>query len=162
MREFGDYSLNTLAQNGKANYLSYINGGQIEYFPLRQSGYKIVICKVSDGNGIKSDLQSGRIDIACDALRAEDYGEFGRLLTAETAEIIKKYKLGKVENLFRVIAKMEESVGCGLVDSGGIFSLVENKNVDFFVENVSREYCRYFGASPKFYITDTETSGKIY
>lgn len=160
MSEFGNKKLHALALGGKANYLSYINGGRIEYFPLRQSSYKIVICKVCDGKEI--DLQGVRIDRACDALRAEDYGELGRLLTAETGEIIEKNKLKRVECLFEVITKREESVGCGVVDGGTLFSLVENRNVDFFIENVSREYCRYFGASPKFYITDTETAGKIY
>lgn len=162
MNEFGNYTFQTLAQTGKANYLSYIKGGQTEYLLFRQSGYKIIICKIRDGKGIKVELQRSRIDRAREALRREDYNEFGSLLTAETADVIKAGKLSAVSNLYNVITKREESVGCGIVDDGALFAVVENKYVDFFIENVSREYARYFGASPKFYITDTETAGRVY
>ena len=129
---------------------------------LNSTSAVILSAKYSTSLYIKVELQRSRIDRAYEALRLEDYNEFGSLLTAETADMIKAGRLSAVANLYDVITKRVESIGCGIVDDGALFAVVENKDVDFFVENVSREYCRYYGASPKFYITDTETSGKVY
>ena len=57
--------------------------------------------------------------------------------------------------------RQREAVGNGVIDEGGIFSLVENKNVDAYIRNLSMEYRRFYGAAPDFYVTDTETCGRI-
>ena len=94
------------------------------------------------------------------ALGKRDYLAFGQILNSETEKLIKKNSGKSTKNLFKTATELGESIGNGVLDEGGIFSVVENKNVDSFVRNISLEYRKYFGKDPDFYVTDYSSSHK--
>ena len=65
----------------------------------------------------------------------------------------------RTKNLFDLAVRLKDALGLGILESGGIFAVVENKKVSAFVQNLKKEYENYYGTAPDFYITSTENSG---
>ena len=160
-RHFDDFETGILSATSKANYLSLFDGCKSVYFPLSKDRFKIVLCNIKDKRVRDFAAADTKIDRATDALANGDYMEFGRLLNMEAENVIKRNGLKATAKLFEAAMEQKESLGNGVLYEGGIFSLVENKDVDFFVRNVSAKYRKFYGAAPNFYVTDTETSGLL-
>lgn len=146
----------------RENYFTFFNGNRIEYLPFCNNYYKIVLCHIRDRrvrDFFVSDTEGRR---AVELLRSGDYWEFGRILNRNTEYIIERNGLKATKNLYSLAVKRKECIGCGVLEDGGVFALIKNDDVDFFVRNLSMEYRRYFGAAPEFYVTDTETNGMIF
>lgn len=161
-RHFRDFDTAMVEAKGKANYLFLYEGASGRYFPLKNSEYKIVLSHIKDKIIKDYTLEDSRIDGAIEELSAGNYSGFGKILNCETERLIKKYNRKATKNLFMTALELGDSIGNGLLEEGGIFSVVENKKVDSFVRNISLEYRKHFGKDPDFYVTDTQTSGKVY
>lgn len=162
LRHFEHYDSAMTERCGKENYLFLYDGAGGRYLPLPKERYKIVLCHVEDKKIKEYALTESRIDTAIEALEKGDFSAFGKILNSETERLIKKNSGKATKNLFKTAVELGESLGNGVLDEGGIFSIVENKNVDSFVRNISLEYRRYFGKDPDFYVTDTGACAKVY
>jgi len=160
-RHFPGYEENMLSCMGKTNYLSYFNCGRNIYFPFRKDCLKLVLCHIRDKKVRSYQVEGTKMYSAVEGLKNGDYYKFGRLLNEDAEKIIKQNELKATQNLYSIAVEQRESLGNGVLEDGGIFSLVENKDVDCFIRNVSMLYRRYFGSPPDFYVTDTEESGWI-
>lgn len=161
-RHFKHFDSAMLERMSKADHIFLYNGASGQYFPFNKDKFKIILSHVDDKKIEDFSLEESRIDSALEALTESNYTEFGKILNIETERLIKKNGMKTTRKLFKTALEIGESVGNGVLSDGGIFSIVENKNVDSFVRNVSLEYRNHFGKAPDFYVTDTRTGGMIY
>ncbi|MCR4693649.1 MAG: hypothetical protein K5664_07190 [Firmicutes bacterium] len=130
--------------------------GKYTYIKFSDSAVKIVLCHIRDKNYIK-ECNDNAVKTAAESLAMGDYLHFGEIITHEHYENAKAGKASK--EAFRLAVKLKDALGCGFLENGGIFAIVENAKVNAFVQNMKKEYATYYGASPDFYITCTENSG---
>lgn len=162
LRHFGDFEEGMLCAQAKENYITVIDGKNPEYFPINKERYRIVLSHIKDRPCDDRCIEPCLVSRGEDALRQSDIDELGRLITLEAKALAKKNKMKKTSDLLEAATEQGKSAGSGILNEGGIFSLVESKNVDFFIRNLSAEYRSYYGSAPDFYITDTSSSGGMW
>jgi len=162
LRCFGDFEEGVLCRDAKENYISVSGGKSPEYFPLNKERYRIVLTHINDKPCNLRDVASSPISRGVEALRNCDMEELGRLITAEAVAVAKKNGMKKTLHLLDVAKAQKESAGSGVLKEGGIFSLVESKEVDSFIRNVSAQYRGYYGGAPDFYVADTKSAEKMW
>lgn len=162
LRCFDDYEEGALCAEAKESYITVVNGKRTEYFPLNKERYRIVLGHIKDNPCNIRSMDSDVVTRGVEAVEKNDIRELGRLITADGIAVAKKNKMKKTYNLLEVANGYKEAVGNGVLKDGGIFSIVESKNVDFFIRNISAEYRGYYGGAPDFYITDIRSSGGIW
>ncbi|MCR4719861.1 MAG: hypothetical protein K5768_09565 [Firmicutes bacterium] len=133
--------------------------GEYTYIKFPDNAVKIVICSIQGENYIKeTDIMT--LENAAKSLALGDYITFGEIITHEHRCSIKEGKIGKAsKDVFELAEKLNDALGYGFWENGGIFAIVINSRVNAFVQNLKREYETYYGAAPDFYITRTENSG---
>ena len=128
------------------------------YIKFCDSTAKIVICRAKGRNCINT-CNDKTVEFAARMLANGDYLKFGEIITAEYAKTAGDGINRETSRLFELAVKLKDAFGCGILESGGIFALVENRKIDAFIQNLKREYETYYGAAPDFYVTRTENSG---
>ena len=142
---------------GMRETVLFTQGEKHTYLRFKSSIVKIVLCCFEEKNKIEKTWNMANI---ASILASGDYTRFGRMITSEYIGLLEKSFVGKkTKNLFELALKLKDALGLGILESGGIFAIVENEKVNAFVQNLKKEYENYYGASPDFYITSTENSG---
>lgn len=146
---------------GKKNYLTLYSERKVDYLPLPENRYKIILCHIKDKGVQDYTVDTARVNEAAECIKNGNYEGFGVFLSDNAEKIIEKNKLVATKKIFSVARKRKECIGAGALSEGGIFALVKNGDVDEFTGRVSEEYKSHFGGAPEFYITDTETGGQV-
>ncbi|MBQ7751345.1 MAG: hypothetical protein IJR79_00025 [Clostridia bacterium] len=142
---------------GKRETLLFTEGEKHTYVQFKSSIAKIVLCCFDEENEIG---KMGNIRDAASILASGDYARFGEMITSEYTNLLGRNCVRKrTKNLFDLAVRLKDALGLGILESGGIFAVVENKKVSAFVQNLKKEYENYYGTAPDFYITSTENSG---
>lgn len=158
VKYFDNYEENSVAVMSKSNRITALCGKRTEYLPFHNQKYKIVISAVRDRTGIK-EYASALAEDAKEALLVQDMERFGHILDKSTGILLKKCRASKSSRLFETATELGDSLGNGILPSGGIFSVVENHRVDTFIHNLVSVYKKHCGGRPDFYITKAEDSG---
>ena len=144
---------------GKKETLLYTQGEKHFYIKFSDNIVKIVLCCINEENKLKETDTATLKGVAL-SLSAGDYLQFGKSVTEEYGSLIEKGGAGRrTKKLFERAVGLKDALGCGILEKGGVFAIVENNKVNAFVQNLKKEYENYFGASPDFYVTRTENSG---
>ena len=106
-----------------------------------------------------------RTEKAATALKAGDLAEFGRLVNDSHISLHEDFEVTVEETDALVRSAWKQAGVVGARMTGGGFggcciAIVENEQVESFVENVGGEYEEKFGYAPEFYIAETEDSAK--
>ena len=158
MRFFENYEENLISVKSKSNHITSLSGKKAEYLPFHNQKYKIVLSAILEKVDIK-DYATTSTDDAREALINQDMEGFGRILNKSTDIFLKKCRAKKSRKLYFAAKELGDSLGNGILPSGGIFSIVENSRVDTFIHNLGSACEKYYGDKPKFYITEAEDSG---
>lgn len=158
IRHFEDFQKHTVCLQSKKDCITIFDGKNAEYVHLPDSMVKIVISKIKDKRSMKI-AESKEIDSAISAAGCLDLEKLGRILNKSAEDTIRKNKKTQTVELFNVAKSQGYALGSGFFGDGGIFSIVENKLVDSFMQNLASYYGRYFGQRPDFYVTNTAFSG---
>lgn len=156
---FEKFQENTISVTSKKDRITVFDGKNVQYAPLPDSQVKIVLCHTGSEEPVKHRPEVVSAQSALSALSAGDIEKFGELLNRETEAVLTKNKLKQTTALFRTALKMGDAYGSGILEDGGIFSIVKNSRVDTFMHNLGSEYEKHFGSCPDFYVTRTEDSG---
>ncbi len=156
---FDNFEENTIAVTSKKDRVTVFDGKNVQYAPLPDSQVKIVLCHTGDDEPVKHRPETVSAKDALSALSSGDIAKFGELLNRETNAVLSKNKLKRTTSLFRTALRMGDAYGSGILEDGGIFSIVKNSRVDTFMHNLGSEYQKHFGNCPDFYVTRTEDSG---
>ena len=144
---------------GKKDTLLFSNGEGYRYIKFSGSLVKLVLCCVSERNNPQYTAEAAVINAAL-GISSGDYVRFGQIITEEYRKSIEKCGAGrKTRQLFELASGIGDALGCGVLENGGIFAVLENKKVDTFIHGLHTEYENCYGAAPDFYVTDTENSG---
>lgn len=144
---------------GRRETLLFSEGEKHTHIKFSDSIVKIVLCCLEEENKME-ETDGINIENAASGLAAGDYIRFGKIITAEHSRLVEKGGIGsRTKNLFGLAVNLKDALGVGILQSGGIFAIVENKKVNAFIQNLKKEYENYYGASPDFYVTRTENSG---
>ena len=132
-----------------------MSGEKNIYIRFRDSAVKIVICYIDEKTDLPVFCDETLIN-ASKIISLGDYNRFGELITRAYRQCnLKK----TVRDLFEAALGQRDAIGLGIIESGGIFAIVENKKVNAFIQNLKKEYETYYGSAPDFYIARTENSG---
>ncbi len=159
IKYFDDFENNMIALSSKKDSVSVFDGQRVRYLPFPDSDVKIVFANIGEKISITKTPQDGAVKDGIDALRSKDWEKFGKILDRETKWILEKNKLKAVKNLFDTAVRIGDAYGSGILEDGGIFSVVKNSRVDTFMHSLGLEYEKHFGARPDFYVTKAEDSG---
>ena len=144
---------------GRRETLLYIQGEKHFYIKFSDKIAKIVLCCINEENRLRK-TDGAALNGAALSISAEDYIRFGQSVTEEYKRLIKTGGAGRrTKTLFETAVNLGDALGCGILEKGGIFAIVENNKVNAFVQNLKKEYENYCGAAPDFYVTRTENSG---
>lgn len=155
---FENFSQNIMTLSGRRQSLTLFDGQRISWVPFFDGRYKTVISYAGKEATEREKSVSICFEEGASALKRGDAEKFGELLNKRTSIVMKKCR-AKVSGALFEAACREETAGSGIMDGGGIFSLVENSRIDSFIHNVSCRYQKYFGGTPDFYVTDFVDSG---
>ncbi|MBO5060107.1 MAG: hypothetical protein J6C82_04255 [Clostridia bacterium] len=159
IKHFDGFEKNMICVSSRKDTLTIFDGQRLQYAPMPDSQVKIVLCSIKEKSLIKHRAEDGTAADAVTALHRGDIERFGALLNKETELLIKKNKLRSTEKLFKEAVGLKDAYGSGILEDGGIFSVVKNSRVDAFMHNLGTAYEKQFGARPRFYVTRTEESG---
>ncbi len=159
IKHFDSFEENMIALSSKKDRATIFDGRSVSYAPLPDSQVKIVLCHTAFDGHIKQRADSSAAKDALGALSSGDIEKFGELLNRETEALLSKNKLKATDHLFRTARQLGDAYGSGILEDGGIFSIVKNSRVDTFMHNLGAEYEKHFGKCPDFYVTRTEDSG---
>lgn len=156
---FPNYTRNIAVLTGRKGSITVTDGQRTFWQPFFDGRYKIVIAHLGEKMTYKSVRESRYIDEATDSIKRGNCDKFCSLLDKETAELLSKNKADKLAGIYNAAKKTGDAKGSGIVDSGGVFFVVENEKIDIFIHNTLAEYRKYWGGSPDFYVTDFVDSG---
>ena len=159
IKHFSDYEKNMLCIASRADCMTVFDGQRCRHLPLPDSELKIVLCRITENISVKKYPQDGTAKGAIEALKRGDFEKLGKLLNKETDWILSHNKNRKTQQLFDTAVRLSDAYGSGILEDGGIFSLVKNNRVDTFMHNLGSEYEKHFGARPDFYVTKAVDSG---
>ena len=158
-KHFDEFEKNMICLSSKKDHVTIFDGQRIRYLPFPDSQVKIVISHIGEGQAIRNFPQDKTAKDGLDALSRNDWEKFGNALNKEATYIADKNNLKKVSRLLGVAKRLNDAYGSGVLEDGGIFSVVKNSRVDAFMYDFGTEYKRYFGGCPDFYVTRAEDSG---
>ncbi len=160
IKHFDEYGKNKLCLSARRGTVSVIEGEGVNYYNLPDDELKLVLANVKENVCRADECSEGFIRDALEVLSKGDYEGFGEYLNRNTRRILDKSgSLKKTKHLFETAVSLKDAYGSGMLEDGGIFSIVKNNRVDTFIHNLEREYEKYFGSGPDFYVTRTENSG---
>lgn len=152
---FDDYEKNFVCMFSRKNHAVCRNGQEISYLPFSDSEVKIVITDIGGRSDMVTKSSREATEKCIRALNDGDYEKFGKILSEQTAKCING---GALKNLFFTAERLGDACGNGIC-GGRLFSVVKNSAVDTYMNNLNREYGRYFGGNPDFYVMRSEDSG---
>lgn len=157
---FNNFEKNIISVSSRCDTAVVFDGQNARYAPFYDSDVKVVLCNIKEKiNGKISSQEAGASD-AVSALETGDFENFGNILNSQTEKYFANNKREKKsKQLFEATVKLGDAYGSGVLEDGGIFSVVKNSRVDAFMHNLGAEYERYFGGYPDFYVTRAEDSG---
>ncbi len=158
-KHFDELEKNMICLSSKKDHITIFDGQRIRYLPFPDSQVKIVISHIGEKEVIRKFPQDTLAKDGLDALARNDWEKLGNALNREAAHIAEKNNLKKVSRLLDVVKRLDDAYGSGVLEDGGIFSVVKNSRVDAFMYDFGAEYKRYFGGCPDFYVTRAEDSG---
>ncbi len=159
IRHFPDYSKNLTGLLSRKDCAVIAEAKGTRYAHLPASEIKIVISTASKNTKIKR-VADNNTEIY-DALLKGDLAKFGESLNRKTARLLEKSKPSMAGELFYAAKNQKYALGSGIMENVGIFSIVENKFVDSFMQSLSAYCGMYLGKRPDFYVTDALGAGKV-
>ncbi len=159
IKHFDSYEKNMLCISSKADCVTVFDGQRIRHIPFPDSELKIVLCEIEDKVTIKKRPSDNAAQNSVELLQRGNFEEFGELLNKETKWILDHNKNKKTQQLFDTAVRLSDAYGSGILEDGGIFSIVKNSRVDTFMHNLGSEYEKHFGSRPDFYVTKAQDSG---
>lgn len=158
-KHFDDFEKNMICLSSKKEHITVFDGQRPRYFPFPENEVKIVLSYVGEPISVKNTPEDGTANDGISALSAGDWEKFGYALDKEGKELIARNGLKRIKNLFESAKEIGDAYGSGILEDGGIFSVVKNSRIDAFMHNLGARYEKYFGGCPEFYVTRPEDSG---
>lgn len=158
-KHFDNFEKNMICLSSKKDHITLFDGQRVRQLPFPDSQVKIVLSYIGEKITIKNFPQDKAAEEGICALLRGDWEKFGNALNRESKWIENKNNLRSIKNLFDTAVRLGDAYGSGVLEDGGIFSVVKNSRVDAFMHNLGAEYEKHFGRCPDFYVTRAEDSG---
>lgn len=159
IKHFDNYEQNMLCISSKADCVTVFDGQRIRHIPFPDSELKIVLCQIEEKVTIKKFPSDNSAQDSIELLQRGNFEKFGNSLNKETKWILDHNKNKKTQQLFDTAVWLSDAYGSGILEDGGIFSIVKNSRVNTFMHNLGSEYEKHFASRPNFYVTNTQDSG---
>jgi len=140
---------------GKRSRLLFSNKENFAYLPFCDR-YCIVLCSIDERQKGQPTFKDAVIARAKTELMKENYENFGELVTS--CYCSKKYGT-KTQKMLSLATMLDDGIGYGVLNNGGIFAIVKTDRADTFIYNLKKAYENTVGSAPKFYVTLTANSG---
>lgn len=156
---FDDAEINSICMHSRKNHAVCCKGDKIFYLPFSDEEVKIIITDIGTETDMLPECTAEQAERFVCALNNRDYEKFGQMLNEQTEMFFNKNAVnGAVKNLFLTAKRLGDAFGSGFC-GGRMFSVMKNGAVDSYMCNLNREYSRYYGGKPDFYVTRSEDSG---